>query len=79
MKGDDSMNFKLGVEQDNRNYWHNYRTGQDEYIETPSDFSDYVPQIGGRGMYQIHVNHYGMTPIDACVKVLEAAVGKVPA
>lgn len=71
------------MQHDNRGFWHNYRTGQSEFIETPTDFSDYVPQIGGRGLYQLHVDHMGMTPIDACIKVLHTAAaaheGKVVA
>lgn len=59
-----------------RTYWHNFRTGEDEYIETPKDFSDYVPQVGGLGMYKILVEHEGMSPIDAAIKVLSVAVGE---
>jgi len=57
-------------------YWFNYVRNEYEYIETPADFSDYVPQLGGRGMYQIYVSHYGMKPIDAALKVLKASIGE---
>ena len=57
-------------------YWHNFVTGKDEYIETPKDFSDYVPQIGGRVLYQLYVEHKGMKPIEAACKVLEMSVGE---
>lgn len=59
---------------DNRGFWHNYRTGEQEFIETPTDFSDYVPQIGARGLYQCYVAQ-GMTPHAACIKVLEVVAG----
>lgn len=57
------------------NVWFNYRTRQYDYRDTPTDFSDYVPQIGGVGLYKIYVDCYGMTPIEAAIKVLSAAVG----
>lgn len=59
-----------------KKYWHNFVTGEYEYIETPKDFSDYVPQIGGRGLHQIYVEHDGMEPIEAACKVLSLAVGE---
>lgn len=60
---------------DTRMYWHNFVTGENEYIETPEDFGDYVPQIGGRDLYQLYVEHKGMKPIEAAIKVLEFACG----
>ena len=54
--------------------WYNYRTEEHETIETPEDFSDYVPQIGGLGMYNIYVMQ-GTAPIDAALKVLKIACG----
>ncbi len=40
--------------KEERANWYNYVTGKYEFVETPTDFSDYVPQIGGRGLYQIY-------------------------
>ncbi len=62
----------------NKVYWHNFVTGEKEFIETPTDFSDYVPQVGGLGLYKIYVEHEKMEPIEACLKVLETACGKPP-
>jgi hypothetical protein len=61
--------------KDNRMFWYNFATGEYEYIETPEDLSDYVPQIGGRGLYQVYVEQ-GSKPIDAAKKVLELSAGK---
>ena len=57
-------------------YWYNFVTDKYEYIETPKDFSNYVPQIGGRGLYEIYTEHKGMKPIEAALKVLSLVVGK---
>lgn len=56
--------------------WYNFRTGEhDVHYDTPEDFADYVPQGPGRAMYEIYVDEYGMEPIQACLKVLNAAIG----
>jgi len=52
--------------------WFNFRTGKNEYV-TPTDYSDYVPQIGGVGMYQIFVAE-GMSPARAALKVLSKVI-----
>jgi hypothetical protein len=58
-----------------QNAWYNYRTGRyDQLEESPEDFSDYVPQIGGRGLYQIWVDQ-GMDPKEAALKVLKQSLG----
>jgi len=62
--------------QNNKAYWHNFVTGKGELIETPEDFSDYVPQNGGRGLYEFYVKHQGMKPIEAARKGLETVIGK---
>ena len=66
----------MNEKSSNKNYWYNFVTDEYEYIETPKDFSNYVPQLGGRGLYELYVNHMGMTPIDAATKVLKISVGK---
>ena len=63
------------MNKDEKNYWYNFVNKEHEYIETPLDFSNYVPQIGGRGLYQLYVQQ-GMKPIDAAIKVLSISVGK---
>lgn len=61
---------------ESRSGWFNYVKNEYEYIETPTDFSNYVPQLGGRGLYQIYVNHEGMQPIAAALKVLQLSLGE---
>ena len=58
-----------------KSYWHNFVTGKMEYIETPKDFSDYVPQIGGLGLYLIYVEQ-GVEPIEAALMALLKSVGE---
>lgn len=63
--------------KDNRSYWFNYVKGEYEYIDTPTDFSNYIPQIpAAQSMYRLLVNNMGETPLKACAKVLEACVGE---
>lgn len=64
----DSKNQILN-DNSRKQYWNNFVTGEIEFIETPKDFSNYVPQIGGLGLYQIYVKD-GMKPLDAALKVL---------
>jgi len=70
---------KLHFEQatDSRGYWFNYATQQHEYIETPTDFTNYIPQQPAAiGMYRCYIE-MGMTPIEAARRVLTACVGEV--
>lgn len=70
------MGNEMTTEVNKIGYWHNFRTGEGEYREAPKDFSDYVPQIGGRGLYQLYVEHKGMGPLEAALKVLSLCVGE---
>ena len=66
------------MEKDNRMYWHNFKTGQAEFIDTPEDFTDYIPQSpAAQGMYQVLLK-LGNEPIKAAMRVLEASVGIKP-
>ena len=60
----------------NKGYWYNYRTKDYDYIDTPEDFSDYVPHPAGKALYEIYVEHKGMKPIEAALKVLTTACGE---
>lgn len=56
--------------------WYNYRTGKMEYIETPKDFSDYMPQDTPHQMlYKLYQEHEGLDPIHAFIKVMEKSAG----
>ena len=40
------------------NGWFNYRTGEMEYIDTPTDFSDYMPQgVPYQMLYKLYQEH----------------------
>lgn len=55
--------------------WYNYRTEQYDYLSSsPEDYSDYVPQIGGRGLYQLYVE-MGVAPAEAAIMVMKMALG----
>jgi hypothetical protein len=64
--------------KENKMYWFNFVTDKYEYIETSEDLSDYVPQIGGRALYQILVEQKGKNPIDAALEVLSLAIDEKP-
>lgn len=61
-------------------YWHNERTGETEYRETPSDFLDYLPQsTAALNLYKLYIEHEGLKPLHAYIKVMEFVCGVVPA
>lgn len=56
----------------NEGYWFNFVTNQHEYINTPADFSAYLPQIpAAQNLYGLHLK-MDKTPIEAARLVLEA-------
>lgn len=58
-------------------YWHNYKTGEAEYIDTPEDFTNYIPQVpAAQKLYKLYVEHMNLLPINAACKVLEVCIGK---
>lgn len=63
--------------EDNSLYWFNYVKQEYEFRESPTDFSDYVPQIGGRELYQLYVKT-GKSPAEAAIAVLTAAIDTPP-
>ena len=53
--------------------YYNFVTNRYDFrSEPPRDWGDYVPQIGGRGIYNILVS-MGKTPEDAALEVLTKA------
>lgn len=63
---------------DFRMYWHNFKTGEYELIDTPADFSDYIPQDpAAQGLYSVYIQ-LGDKPLEAALKVLLACVGEKP-
>jgi len=78
-KGNNVSNQNLHFEQvtDNRGYWYNFATKAHEYIETPEDFTNYIPQQpAAQGLYQLYIE-MGETPTEAAIKVYTACVGEV--
>jgi len=62
---------------DNRAYWYNFVTQQHDYIETPTDFTNYISQDqSAQGLYRCYLQ-MGDAPIDAAIKVMKACVGDV--
>lgn len=57
--------------------WYNFRTGQEEtnIVLTDENATDYVPQIGGVGMYRIF-RQMGLSIDKALLNVLSRAAGK---
>ena len=58
-------------------FWFNFRTKEYEGLaETPQDFADYIPQEqAAQNLYKLYIEHFGLSPIDAAKKVLEAVCG----
>ena len=60
---------------DNRRYWYNYKTKAFEFIETPQDFTDYIPQLPAAiGAYQCRLA-LGERPADAAREVVKLCLG----
>ena len=56
-------------------YWYNYAKKEYEYITTPTDFSEYIPQNeASLKLYEIY-QIQGYSPIEAAKKILEICVG----
>lgn len=69
MKRDD---FKLLYD------WYNFRTGEYETRDAPSDFHDYIPQnLSAQGLYDAYIE-MGDKPSEAAHKTLLAYVGEEP-
>ena len=57
-------------------YWYNFRKQEYEYIPTPTDFRDYIPQQqAAQALYQLYLQG-GDAPIIATRKILEISTGK---
>ena len=66
----------IHIIRDNRSYWYNYQTEQHEYIETPTDFTAYIPQIlAAQELYSLYLE-MGIEVREAAAKVLKACVGE---
>jgi len=56
--------------------WYNYKTREYEYISTPLDFHDYIPQSDAAiNLYELYIEHMDLSPTEAAVKVLSACAG----
>ena len=63
------------AEQEPTAFWYNYRTCKIEEIAgEPTNPGDYVPQAGGRQMYDLF-REKGMAPMEALETVLSIVVG----
>lgn len=58
--------------------WHNYKTGEREYIETPTDFTNYIPQYPAAQWIYQHLLMMGKSPIDAAYETLSVCIGLPP-
>lgn len=60
-------------------FWYNFVTGEYDYREAPTTDKEavqYIPQLGGVGLYQIFRERDSLTIIEAMAKVLEIAAGE---
>lgn len=63
---------------DNKGYWYNFKTESYEYIESPTDFADYIPQSPpAQSLYKLYIE-IGDDPLEASIKVLKASIGEKP-
>ena len=57
-------------------HWDNMRTGEIDHIDTPTDFTDYIPQTAAAlNLYNMLLTA-GKTPLDAAIEVLFLATKK---
>ena len=64
------------MQQDTKMYWYNYVLKDYEYIDTPQDFSAYIPQIdAAQALYRLYQSYEGLSPIESAKKVLLQVVG----
>ena len=65
------------AEQDCREYWHNYRTGKADVLNTPmtdAQAEDHIPQdAGAQGLYRAHRMNGKSIP-EAVVEVLTVVI-----
>ena len=55
-------------------FWYNFRTEEGEYIETPSDFRDYISQDSTTQNMYVMLLELGHSRLDAVLKVLTACI-----
>ena len=61
--------------ENTKGFWLNFTTKEYDFIDTPTDFSNYVPEEG-RALYGLYISHKQMQPIDAALKVLRLYTGR---
>ena len=57
-------------------FWYNFDTDDYDFIETPDDFSSYVPKGAARNLYHLYIERLDLSPLKAANKVLSACVGE---
>jgi hypothetical protein len=59
-----------------KKFWHNFATGETDYREPPTtdeEAEQYIPQMGGVGLYRIYREHGKLDILQAMIRVLEQA------
>jgi hypothetical protein len=56
-------------------HWYNYDTEDYDFIDTPEDYSPYVPTGAARNLFHLYVDHKGWSQLDAALEVLSVCVG----
>jgi len=63
------------MKKDERLRWFNFKTGEFELIENPTDFTNYIPQsVAAQGLYKCLIE-LGNDQTASAIMVLEACAG----
>ena len=61
---------------DKRRYWYNFKTGEYDFIRSPDNMKDYIPQnSAAQGLYDCYIK-MGKSPTEASIETLKACVGE---
>ena len=57
-------------------FWYNFKTEKTEFIDTPLDFANYLPQEpAALSLYKLYIEHKGFSALESACKVLETCCG----
>lgn len=65
--------------KDKRMYWHNFDTGEADYVEAPKTDEEavkYLPIGAARNLYTLYREHEGLKVIEAMTRILSHCVGE---
>ena len=56
-------------------HWYNFDTDHYDFIAPIDlDYAPYLPKGPARNLYHLYIDHQGLSPLDAGIKVLETCI-----